>query len=303
MDALTRARSVARRLAVLAWCGVVAACASQVAAPAPGSDEEPDGEPPVGETPAGDTLFHDGFESGALTDAGRWHDVYGNGFTIVSPTSEGIPARGGAKVLRLAPSGGAISHFVATGSSSPYEHLHLSYWLYRKSGYDGIRFGLIRGSRDQWGSYGIGASCPDDPDNANQQEFFVAALMLPSSVDWQLRLYNYWLGQLKGGQDPPVCYGTYALEPGNEPRATYHDLAFAPVDDRWYHYEIELHLNTPGQANGWERVWVDGVLKIEHLGVTYRHDPLTRVWAIAFDVGKPTAGSAYLDDVLVKTQR
>src|SRR6185503_10529022 len=85
----------------------------------------------VNGTSAGQTLFTDGFESGALGDAGRWHDIVGSGQSIVAASAEGITAVSGTKVLRLGVSGGALTHFVATGSTSPYERLYLSFYLHR----------------------------------------------------------------------------------------------------------------------------------------------------------------------------
>jgi hypothetical protein len=250
------------------------------------------------------TIFSDGFESGTLGDPGRWQDIVGNGFSIVVAEDEGMAAPSGSRVMKIQPNGGVVSHFIATGASSPYEHLRLSYSMYRRAGHtSGLRSGLIRGSRTQWGSYGIGQNCPDDPNNKPKQEFFVTALMQPSSHSWQLRMYNYWLGQEKERESPPLCYGTYALGEGDEPRGMYHDLTFAPDEDRWYRYDIELRLNTPGAADGWEKVWVDSVLKIEHRNVTYRNDPLTRIWAVAFDVGNTSAGITYIDDVVVTAPR
>jgi len=256
---------------------------------------------PVNGTPGQgtvDTLFVDGFEAGALGEAGRWHDIIGD-FAIVTAASEGITAPSGTRVMRVQPPGGAISHFVSTGASSPYERVRFSYRMYRRAGYQsgGLRSGMIRGSRDQWGSFGVGGNCPDDPNNAHQQEFFALNLTQPSGDNWQLRMYNYWLGMQHYG--PTLCYGTYGLGANDLPPITYHELTFAPGENQWYRYEIELQLNTPGQSDGWEKVWVDGVLKIEHLNVKYRNNAVTKIWAVTFDVGNSTVGTAYIDDVLV----
>jgi hypothetical protein len=245
-----------------------------------------------------DTLFADGFETGALTDFNRWHDIIGN-FTIVTAAGEGITAPAGTKIMKIDVPGGAITHFVSTAATSPHEHIKFSYRMYRKAGYGsgGLRSGMIRGSVTQWGSFGVGGNCPDDPNNVHQQEFFALNLTQPSADNWQLRMYNYWLGMQHGG--PTLCYGTYGLGPGDVPQVTYHDITYAPAESQWYLYEVELQLNTPGQSNGWEKVWVNGVLKIEHLNVTYRNNAATKIWGVTFDVGNTTVGTAYIDDVLV----
>ena len=257
----------------------------------------------------GPTLFSDTFESGSLGDAGRWHDIVGNGASIVTASSEGISAVSGTKVLKLTASGVGMTHFVATGSTSPYQRLYLSFRYYRTSGYQangGFRTGGIRGSTDQWGSFGVGwgtpGSCPDDPNNVNQQEFmFAYAIMDPAAG--ALRTYTNWLGQKKLTVNPPTCGGGYAIGAGNTPEATYHDINFAPSVGAWHHYEIEVQLNDVGQSNGWQRMWVDGVLKIEHLNVRYRTTSGMKLWAVTFDTGNVFSGSVYVDDVVVKETR
>lgn len=256
-----------------------------------------------------DTLFYDDFESGSLADAGRWHDMVGGGASMVTAASQGIAAVSGGQVLRLAPSGASISHFVATGAVSPYERLHLSFRMMRIASYDangGLRAGGIRGSTTQWGSYGVGygtpGSCPDDPDNANDQEFMFAYVFIDPGA-WTLRTYTNWLGQQKLSEDPPTCGGGYAIGSGNDPVATYHDLGYSPTASAWHHYEIEIELNDPGAANGWQRMWVDGVLKIEHLDVVYRTTSALKLWAVTFDSGTIVDGAMYIDDVVVTRER
>jgi hypothetical protein len=256
-----------------------------------------------------DTLFSDGFESGALGDPGRWHDIVGTGAAIVTASAEGISAGSGTKVLKLTPSGVGMTHFVATGSTSPYERLRLSFRLLRSADYSangGLRSGGIRGSTTQWGSFGVGwgtpGSCPDDPNNVNQQEFMFAYVHNDPAA-WALRTYTNWIGELKLTQNPPTCGGGYAIAPGNNPQATYYDLNFAVAAGTWHRYEIEVQLNDVGQANGWQRIWVDGVLKIEHLNVRYRTTPGMKLWGITFDTGTVFTGALYVDDVLVTTPR
>ena len=248
-----------------------------------------------------DTVFYDGFESGSLNDPGRWQDIFSSGASIVTAANEGITPRTGARVMKIQPPGVAITHFFA--ASTPYSHIRFSYSMWRNAGFadGGLRAGGIRGSATQWGSFGIGGACPD----SRPEEFFALYLTLPQSNNWALRLYNYWLGEQKMQVSPPVCIGTSATGPNDRPQAIYHDINFAPAPGRWYRYEVELRLNTPGMDDGYEKVWVDGVLKIEHNNVRYRNNPLTRIWAITFDVGAPTnPGSfAYFDDVLVTVNR
>ena len=257
----------------------------------------------------GDTLFVDHFESGALGDPGRWQDIVGSFATIVTASNEGIAAPGGTKILKLAGSGGAISHFVSTVATSPYEHLFLSYKLLRTSAYEaankGVRAGGIRGSVTQWGSFGVGwgtsGSCPDDPNNVHQQEFMFAYVANDQQT-FALRTYTEWLDELKLTTSPPTCGGAFAMGTGNVPQATYFDLNYVPSVNVWHQYEIEVQLNDVGQSNGWQRIWVDGVLKVAHLNVRYRTTNGLKLWAITFDTGALSGGALYVDDVVVMTQ-
>jgi hypothetical protein len=260
-------------------------------------------------TTGGDTLFVDRFESGAMSDPNRWQDIVGSFATIVTASNEGIPAPSGTKVVKFSGTGGAISHFVSTGATSPYERLYLSFKMYRTSAYQstnpGLRAGGIRGSVTQWGSYGVGynttGSCPDDPNNVHQQEFMYAYVFNDPAA-FALRTYTEWLDQLKLSQNPPMCGGGYAIAAGNNPQATYYDVNYVPTVDAWHQYEIEVQLNDVGRANGWQRMWVDGVLKIAHLNVRYRTTSGLKLWAITFDTGNMHGGALYVDDVVVMTR-
>ena len=258
-----------------------------------------------------DTLFVDHFDSGTLGDAGRWQDIVSNGASIASAAAEGITAPSGANVLKLTADGAAISHFVSTAATSPYEHLYLSWRMYRSSAYEatnhGLRSGGIRGSTTQWGSYGVGwgtaGSCPSDPNNVHQQEFMFAYVSDDPS-NWAVRAYTNWIGEQKLTTNPPTCGGGFAMSAGDNPQATYFDVNFAPPANSWHQYEIEVQLNTVGQSNGWQRIWVDGVLKVEHANVMYRTTSGMKLWAVTFDTGTLTgSGAYYVDDVVVATKR
>jgi uncharacterized protein YjdB len=258
----------------------------------------------------GTLLFSDTFDSGALGDPGRYQDLVGGGASIVTAAGEGITARSGTRVLKMGAPGAAITHFVATGAGPGYQRVYLRYWLYRTTAWEannsGLRAGGIRGSVDQYGSFGVGfgtpGSCPDDPNNVNNQEF-VFNYAFNDGAAWAQRVYANWLDQQKLQQNPPLCGGGYAQGAGNSPPATYHDVTFAPTANAWHLYEIETILNAPGSFSGSTRIWVDGVLKIEHVNVRYRTTSALTLWGITFDSGSVPAGAYYVDDVEVRTER
>jgi hypothetical protein len=274
------------------------------------TSEEQSGSASVTVTAAttGETVFSDSFESGTLGDPGRWQDIVGGGASIVTAANAGIGGQDGSDVLRLGAPGAAITHFVATGSGPGFERLYLRYWLYRPSVWEannnGLRAGGVRGSVSQWGSFGVGwgapGGCPDDPNNIHQQEFMFAYIVNHGTA-WTQRIYTQWLDQQKLQEDPPLCGGNYAT--AGTPPAVYHEVDFAPTANAWHLYEIETVLNTPGGSDGSTRIWVDGVLRIEHVNVRYRSTSTVKLWAVTFDTGSVPAGAYYVDDVIVRTQR
>jgi uncharacterized protein YjdB len=254
----------------------------------------------------GDTLFIDTFESGSLTDVARWERVTGTGSGLIDASADGITPLRGSRVLKFTSGGGTATHFVTTGSTSPYDRLKLSYRMYRTPSFQMtgsvLRTGGIRGSVTRQGSFGIvdGApgSCPDDPNNVNHQEFMLAfaSMDLPAGL---LRTYTSWLGQQKWTRNPPTCGSVSAGPSENIPPATYYDPDFAPAPGVWHHFEIEVKLNDVGTDNGWAKTWVDGVLKVEHRGVRYRTTPDMKLWAATFEAWPMSTGAWYVDDVVI----
>ncbi len=53
---------------------------------------------------------------------------------------------------------------------------------------------------------------------------------------------------------------------------------------KWMRLEQEVALNTPGEANGTLRVWIDGKLKFENKRMNYRSDPNAGLRGVVADV-------------------
>jgi uncharacterized protein YjdB len=253
---------------------------------------------------AAEVLFQDDFESGAALSSGqgpgdaRWGDACCTAgvFTAVAASTAGISAYSGSRVLRIGNPGGALSHWIKATlggtAQQPRERLHYSVRLYVPGAWTGlVRFMTMRASRDPWGSFGIGGTCPVD---VAPQDEFVSASVYGSPV----RMYTYWLGMDRGAN----CTGTTGLFANDTPPASYADVNLDLPRDVWVHVEIELQLNTVGQADGWERIWVNGALLVEHLGVTYRRAATTQLQAITIDSGSHTQ-AFYMDDIIVRTAR
>lgn len=66
---------------------------------------------------------------------------------------------------------------------------------------------------------------------------------------------------------------------------------------RWLNIEQEITLNTPGQDDGIMRLWVDGVLRVENLGVNLRAKDNSRLTGVISDIGYARGSS---DPVAIK---
>jgi hypothetical protein len=86
--------------------------------------------------------------------------------------------------------------------------------------------------------------------------------------------------------------------------------------NRWYCMEAEMKLNTPGQANGVTRAWIDGNLVIERTNLNIRGTNTGKINAILFGgwYSNQAAGNnpyrnpdvssvRYIDDIAVSTTR
>ncbi|CAG0927104.1 hypothetical protein TFLX_00352 [Thermoflexales bacterium] len=76
---------------------------------------------------------------------------------------------------------------------------------------------------------------------------------------------------------------------------------------RWIRFEMEVKLNTPGQADGLYRFWADDELIIERTDVDLRGNTPDKINEIMLDGywngGSPKAQSRYYDDFVIATSR
>jgi hypothetical protein len=76
---------------------------------------------------------------------------------------------------------------------------------------------------------------------------------------------------------------------------------------RWIRFEMEIKLNTPGQADGLYRFWADDELIIERTGVDLRGNTQDKINEVMLDGywngGSPKAQSRYFDDFVIATSR
>ena len=78
----------------------------------------------------------------------------------------------------------------------------------------------------------------------------------------------------------------------------------------WHTLEFEVQLNDPGQANGVQRFWLDGVLRGEWKNFVFRTSTVLMLNALTLESsmnetqgGSPQNQAMYVDDILVTTGR
>lgn len=253
-----------------------------------------------------DTVFYDGFEGGVLSS---WDDIYQTQSGNYSVIEDDTLAFEGTRLMRIfnpagRPGAGAASHFLSAGDRL-YARIRLRY---PSSWEGGTKIMILRGSTSQWGSFGVAGVCPDGTDF-----FLAAATAKPNGNPGALRFYSFFvdMASYTNSSGDPACSGNSGLagedpSPGPTPLATYYDDSFTFAHDVWHTLELEVQLNVVGQADGWQRMWADGTLVAEWIGVRWR--TASDVVFNAFTLENSAEVSShdrviYVDDVLVTTSR
>jgi uncharacterized protein YjdB len=231
----------------------LSACADQHM---PASPEEPVLQqalalsPPNGDA-AGYTLVNEGFESGSLS---VWDDGY-------DPTRHRIithraHARSGRRFLAVTypvgGDGGWLTKFFMPG----FDSVEVSYWVRFSREWTGGTglLGLYGAPVDnQWGAMGKAGTCP------NGKDFFASFVVAEPS-----------------GRPGPARFSTY--HPGMQPTASrcwgsdggHYNPPLTLQRGRWHHVRWFVRLNTPGAADGAQRLWINDMLRGEWTGIRFR---------------------------------
>ena len=261
-------------------------CSADSATAAPGDTtrvEEPQASTQV------DTVFYDGFESGSLS---LWQDG-------VDPAkhrviTDAALAASGQRTLRVTVppggDGGWLTRFFMPGYDSLFVRLRVRFdpaWT------GGIKLLSLRGSRtdNQWSGFGNAGRCP------NGTDFFSGNLTLSADrAPGPLLFYAYYPGMPSSGGS---CWGDEGRT------ATYPSPNMAFSKGTWHTVEYWIKLNTPGQANSVQRLWLDGQLWGEWSGIPFRTSSILMLNSVQLNLGATTTtgGSLYFDDILVTRQR
>jgi Polysaccharide lyase 14 len=252
--------------------------------------------PPPSDADA-DTIFHDDFESGTLS---AWQDNYEP--STKSVLTDAAFARSGQHYLAVnypaGGDGGSLTHFFMPG----YDSVYVRVWVRFPTNWSGgTKLIMLRGSRtdNQWSSFGIGGACPSGTD------FFTTNLVARPLSTLPLRFYSYYVGMARE-PDGTTCYGRYGDT--DLPPAVY----VPPLDvttGGWHELEFFVRLNTPGQADGRQQMWLDGVLRGEWSGLVFRTSDILKLNAVTIESSmnetpsSPQNQTLYFDDVLVLHHR
>ena len=241
-----------------------------------------------------DTVFYDGFESGSLA---LWQDG-------VDPTkhqviSDPTRAHGGSHYLQITypagGDGGSLTRFFMPG----YDSVYVRYYVRFPADWTGTtKLLLLRGSRvdNQWSSFGIAGMCPTGTD------FFTTNVITEGTGSpGQVRFYTYFPAMARE-PDGITCWGRYS----GQGTTDYPDSTAMMSLGVWHRVEFSVKLNTPNAADAVEHMWIDGILKGEWSGLSFRTSSILMLNAVTIEASAPAIPQARtldVDDILVLTSK
>lgn len=238
----------------------------------------------------GQTIFYEGFESGNLN---QWQDGVNPNLQRIVTTGAYAGSRALEMTIPAGSEGSSLTRFFMPGYDSVFVRLHVRFssgW----TGGSGTYLAKLSGSRtdNQWSSIGVAGRCPSGSDF-----FALNQLVLPNSPG-RLRFYNYW-PEMQRESNGTTCWGN---ESGSGVR--YH--THPNLDDgRWHRIDFWVKLNSPGQTNSVQRMWVDGVLAAEWPGLRIRTTSDLRLNVLtihAYAGSQSNVRRLYYDEIFVTTR-
>ena len=249
---------------------------------------------PPGIVAAATPVFSEDFESDSLA---AWEDgVDPARHKIVTDAAR---AKSGSHYLSVTypagRDGGWMTRFFMPG----YDALHVSMYVrFPRDWQGGTKLVGFYGSRidDQWSGFGKAGICPKGND------FFDAMLLTQDSGNpGPLKFYTYFPGMSRE-PDGVTCWGRFG---DKEVRTATYSAAPTFRPDVWQHVEFEVRLNTPGQSDGSQKFWVDGVLGASWNGMTFRNSDVLRLNSTQLSFSSGSSGVARtqqldIDEVVVR---
>jgi hypothetical protein len=257
------------------------------------ADAPPTGPSAVVPGASAERLFADDFESGTL-DA--WQDGFNSALHRV--VSDQSTAQSGSRYLAVTfpqgRDGGWLTRFLMPGGDSAY----VSYYVRFPAGWKGgPKLVGFYGSRidDQWSAFGKAGLCP------NGSDFFAAMLVTEDTGDpGPVRFYTYYPA-MRREPNGITCWGRY----GDGAETYVPPLTLSP--NAWHRVELSVQLNTPGQADGRQMFWIDGVQRGSWSGISFRQTDALRLNAVqltfSFTGGVARPQELHVDNLVVLASR
>ena len=209
-----------------------------------------------------------------LTVGPKWDNVYGKVAITQTPANVHGGTRA-AEIVHLTPENthGAWRDFGTSG----YDELYLRYYMKFDAAFPGVHhqgMGIFGGAP----GVDIGSSTGVASNGTNH--FTVLLDDIDPNMDWSPSgnatpgfqyVYCYHMDQ--GSQWGDVFLPTGDISPNQR---KFSGSGFTsrpnviPPRDKWIAYELMVHANTPGQADGRIAFWIDGALKADFPGLRFR---------------------------------
>ncbi|HEV8509923.1 MAG TPA: hypothetical protein VGQ48_05670 [Gemmatimonadales bacterium] len=240
------------------------------------------------------SVFTEDFESGTLAawpdgaDASRQRVLEGQPF-----------AQSGSHYLEVTYAAGSDGGWLTRFFMPGYDSLYVSYYVrFPENWRGGTKLIGLFGARtdNQWSAAGKAGVCPQGAD------FFIAMVVTePTGNPGPTRFYTYYPG-MAPEPDGVTCWGRY----GDGTESYSPPLELSP--GAWHRLEFMVTLNTPGQSNGNQRLWIDGALRGTWSGLRFRSSSVLRLNAVQLTFSRSTAEAStaqklWVDNLVVSTRR
>lgn len=241
----------------------------------------------VGKSETATVIFQDGFENGLSS---WWEENPAAARYSVTTTAARV--KSGTHSLQVLFAPGNTWGMLAKWFMPGYDEIYVRFHVMFEEGFDeryGLHFVVLAGNRtdDSGSSFGKPGIKP------NGTDFFYAGLD-PEFVNGDAPLkpfhfYTYW---------PDMTCGTSCF--GNRFYQTAPKIPL--VAGVWQEVLFHVKLNTPGQSNGSQTLWINGVKKIEVQNLRWRTTTDLRLNQLRFDnymSQGPKTEYLWVDDVTV----
>lgn len=241
-----------------------------------------------------DFIFCDDFESGNLS---KWDEV---DFRY-NTTSVATNVKFGNHALEapMPGTGELLKWWMLNGQGEVYLRFYIKFesgFQNRRGDGDGMHLLILCGNRmdDQWSCYGNAGIRPDGTDNFRTS---IDPDVTPGDGTLKPFLfYTYWPDMVCSGNPEGDCFGNHIRQ----------DPPAIPLnDDTWYSVQMRLKLNTPGQSDGLQELWIDGVKKISHTSIRWRDSTILKInnlrMVFFMPAGQAPAKKIWVDNLVIST--